>query len=536
MLITDINVSSISCANARLTNLTSINIITTGLTSNNVLITGDANIQGGADIGGNTNIEGDTNITGSARIGGIINVLGDATFSGGNIILGDLRVDGSSVSPSIGATNISCNNLVSTNLSVGNATLSGTLLANNISSGNLTTGTLFVSGTFTASTANSLIVSTGNLYVRNRMIGLYLQSVNQTVTNSLMSNLSASNVYTTIASIGSLYINAMSQANAFITNNTVTNLILSSGSMANTRTTNSTITRSLVISSSYSGASSDSSGSFLSIIPSTFTNSNSVSGSTVSFWSGSYISSPTLAAQNTSITTNKVSNVYIEGVNVGANQTVPYNANLALAYNANVTGGTINYQLALERSDGSWYSGMYMESTTNRLNIINANNIGNGGVGILSVNPITFDSITGNTNVTPVTYARFSNTTTSIYSTKTSTGPTIGSLVVYGGLGVGNICTNSVSVKYQYLGGLIEGGNTTVSNLYGAVVLNPASTIANYTLTMPVGYDGQIITISALKSITNVTLGNTSMLNTTLNRNASLRFMYIESLNLWINA
>jgi hypothetical protein len=312
-------------------------------------------------------------------------------------------------------------------------------------------------------------------------------------------------------------------------------MILMYGSMGNVNLTN-VIAKSLVVSSNYSGVPSDSSGSFFTIVPSTFTNSNSVSGSTVSFWSGNYISSPTLSAQNTNITTNKVSNMYIEGVTLGANQTSLYNSNLVLAYNPNVTGGTINYQLGLERADGSWYSGLYMESTTNRLNIMNANNVGNGGVGIVSVNPVTFDSITGNTNVTPITYARFSNITSSLYSTKASTCPTVGSLVVYGGLGANNIHTNSISVKYQYLGGLIEGGGASVSNLYGGIVLNPSSTISNYTLTMPVGYDGQTLFVSALKTITNMTLGNTSIANTTMNKNASLRFVYIENMNLWVSA
>jgi uncharacterized protein YjbI with pentapeptide repeats len=531
MLITDINVSNVSCGNATITNL-----ISSSLTTGNAKVSGDATVSGNATISGNTSISGDTNILGNTNITGGTNILGDTSIkgdisitgdsiiSGGNIILGDL------FARSIGTTGFSSNNLLANTVSI------GSLVSNNISAGNLTAGSLLVSGTFTASTANSLIVSTGNLYVANRMVGVYLNSFNQTVTNSLMTNMSASSVYTTMASIGSLYITAMSQSNTILTNSTVLNTVLTYSSMANVTITNGMISKSLVISSNYSGVPSDSSGSFLTIAPSTFTNSNSVSGSTVSFWSGNYISSPTLTAQNTNITTNKVSNLFIEGVNVGANQTAVYNANLALAYNSNVTGGTINYQVALERADGSWYSGMYVESTTNRLNIINASNLGNGGVGILSVNPITFDSITGNTNVTPVTYAKFSNTTTSIYSTKMSTGPTVGSLVVYGGLGVNNICTNSISVKYQYLGGLIEGGGTTVSNMYSAVVLNAASTIANYTLTMPVGYDGQIITVSALKSITNMTLGNTSILNTTLAKNASLRFMYIESLNLWVTA
>lgn len=537
MLITDVNVNNVSCGIMYVSNITSSNINATEITTNNLLITnnarilgdasiiGDTNITGGAKVRGSVQIGGDTNITGGANVLGDMNVLGNATFSGGNVILGDLGVSGTSRFTSVTATNMSC-----TSASI------GTLVASNVSAGNLTTATLLVTGTFTASTANSLIVSTGNLYVSNRMVGLYLQSFNQTATNSLMTNVTASSVYTTMASIGSLYVTALSQANTIITNNTVTNMMLMYGSMANLNITNGVISKAFIVSSNYAGVPSDSSGSFLTVGPSTFTNSNSVSGSTVSFWSGNYFSAPTLAAQNTNIITNKVSNTYIEGVNVGVNQTTVYNANLALAYNQNVTGGAINYQLALERADGSWYSGMYMESTTNRLNIINANSLNNGGVGILSVNPITFDSIPNNTNVTPVTYARFSNTTTSIYSTKPSTGPTIGSLVVYGGLGTGNICTNSISVKYQYLAGLIEGGGTTVSNMYSAVVLNASSTIANYTLTMPVGYDGQIITVSALKSITNITLGNTSILSTTLNKNASLRFMYIESLNVWVNA
>jgi hypothetical protein len=257
----------------------------------------------------------------------------------------------------------------------------------------------------------------------------------------------------------------------------------------------------------------------------------STSVGNVNFWAANYISAPTLVAINSNVTTVKATNLYVQPVILGANQTVQYNSNLSLGYNTNSTGGSPNFQIAFERSDSNNYAGFYVENTTNRLNILNASLSGGGGIGLVSVNPLTFASITSSTNITPITFASFSKTTSIFLSTVNSTSPTTGALVINGGLGVANISTNYVSSTYQLVS-VTEGSSNTISSINSGLILNNSSTMSNYALTLPSGVDGQIIFISAVKPITNITIGNTNITSMSLFQNA--RFVYIQSLSKWI--
>jgi len=273
---------------------------------------------------------------------------------------------------------------------------------------------------------------------------------------------------------------------------------------------NVNLNQNLSISADYSGA--PGLGAFVSVLPSTFVDSFTANGGTTDFWSGVYISTPTLDSTN-NITTNKTASVYIQSAPVlTANQTTVSPANLALGY----TGSP--FQIAFEDITNNWSSGMYTNSA--------------GSLNLVTPDTFAIQSNTFRFNNS----VRMNDLTTTFYSTKPSINSSTGSVVITGGLGVNNINLNTMSVRYQYISGITNNGNTSISNLYTVSVLNPATNLTNYTLAMPVGYDGQILTISSVKEITNVTMSNTSLSHTTFAANSSIRMLYIESINLWVNA
>jgi hypothetical protein len=437
---------------------------------------------------------------------GSLNIVGNTTNTGGTIFTNNVTANNIYTS-SLQQTQ----NLISTNFTTTNLNQTGLAILASVSSNNLTTGSVFVSG-LTSS--------------------LNINSINSTNTNSLVTN----------ASISTLRVSVISCGNTFIVNNTCTNNIVTNSSISNLTSSNATLGtlivnsyssfgRSIDLYGNYQGLNSSSSGSFFTVLPSTFTDIQSTSTANVTFWTANYISSPTLSAINSSITTVKTTNLYVQPVVLGANQSTQYTSNLSLGYNTNTTGGSPSFQIAFERSDSSMYCGLYVENTTNRLNILNGSLTGNGGVGILSVNPITFDSIPASTNVTPTTYASFAKTTSTFYSTVVSTNTTVGSVVIKGGLGVANINTNYIATTYQLVT-VTEGSSNTVSSINSGLVLNNTSTMSNYSLTLPSGIDGQNIFISAVKPIANVTIGNTNVNSMSSFQNA--RFVYIQSLSKWI--
>jgi trimeric autotransporter adhesin len=497
------NLSTINLTSSNLivsNNISSNSLITTTISTNNLNVSGPSIFT---SISTN-NLWNDVSIFNNSSMN-TLNLSGNLTNTGGTIL----------------TNNITCNNLYTStlnkniNLFSTNATLNNIVsslgIFNTINTNYISGGSIYMSGLtrttnlYNTNFSNSNLISTYSTI--SNLLSTNLNNQNMTSNNTIVSNSSINNLNTNLVTIGSAYINS-----------------------------DFNLLKNLILTSTYQGSPSSSSGSFLFIAPSTFINNTSTSTSNVNLWTGNYFSSPTLAAQNNNITTNKSATIYIQSnVQQGANQTILYNSGLALGYTNNNTGGSPNYQLSFERADGNWYSGMYVESVTNSLNIINGSISGGGGISLSSVNPITFNSIQSSSNITPIPFINFSSNKTSFLSTTPTTSASTGSIVINGGLGTNHMFSNFYASKYQYVPGILEGGSSTISNLYSGIILYSSTTTSNYSITFPTGIDGQSMFVSTVRPITNVTLGNTNLGHANMISNLSYRFIFVESLNLWIN-
>jgi hypothetical protein len=529
------NIFTMTNTHGSLTNITNTNLISTNSTITNIIHTNITSNSGYINTISSGNIHGSDTLTfANATVSNIIatNLTATSTtFT--NTSIGTLRVTGHANMNTINLTTITTSNIQLTNLftsnlnnqtstTIGTLNVSGLSIFSTTNSSSMSTGTLFsnisqnvTSSVGTLNVANNINNSAGTIITNNiTSSNMYASSLMHTF-NLISTNINAQSVSTDISinstvlssNISSGTVNISSsltvpnfrntnstQTNIFITNETVSNLRVTSNTTTNTVITNSTtsnaftlnnnstnttisnalISKQLVIQGSYQGTPQLTSGSFFTVLPSTFINSVTASGGNVNSWFPNYINVSTLSAVNDSITTNKVANLYIKSnVLVAGSQTVNYNSGLTLGYVSNITSGNLNTQLSFERSDGLPISGIYTENFTNKLIIMNGSLVGGSGIGINTVNntPIVFSHIQSSTSRDQVQYARFLGTTSTFYSTEESESITSGALVINGGLGVAkNI--SSESIKTQTLetygdvttGNLQVNGNITMTN------------------------------------------------------------------------
>lgn len=472
------NLSSSNISNINITNVnqTNKNIITTNATINSLKVIGNTSLT----------IVNLTTLTASSLF---INNFLNSTY---NIFVGvtsnNLNVSGLSIFSTTNSFSTSTGSLFSLNSINNNSSIgilnvsgninnsNGTIYTTNITSNNLYASNLinslniisinntcsnFNSLNITCSNLNSLNTNSTNITCNNVNTfltnALNLISTNQTTTNLLNTNISSNNIKSTSASIGNCYIVNNSISNTYITNSSITNLL---------------ITKNMSLSSSYQGGVITTAGSFFNISPSTFTNNVTTSGGSASSWYGNYIASATLVASNSSVITNKASNLYIQSnVILGANQTVNYNSSLLMGYVQNITGGNLNTQISFERADGNTFAGIYTENVTNRLIIINASLSGGSGLGIYTIKdtPIVYSSIPSSTNITPTPYIQLLNSSSNFYSTIDSNSITTGTIIISGGLGVSkNITSTSASIN-NLITTNISSNNL---NINGNIILN----------------------------------------------------------------
>jgi hypothetical protein len=141
----------------------------------------------------------------------------------------------------------------------------------------------------------------------------------------------------------------------------------------------------------------------------------------------------------------------------------------------------MNTQLNFERSDGNPLGGIYTESATNRLVMLNGSLSGGAGIGIYTITdtPVVYSSIPSSTNITPAPYIQLLNSTSRFYSTVESDSQITGSLVLQGGLGVGKtitsdaIVTKNLSADNCTLGNVVTGSITQSG--YGLFSLSTSS-------------------------------------------------------------
>jgi hypothetical protein len=479
-------------------NLNTTYLVGVSLTTGSLLSTGLSTFNGGI----NTNsistgtINSTTNTTG--------NIFNNNTIYTNLLTTSNLSSNNGSISSLI-STNISNTSLTSTNL-----------LSTNVSCTNLNI----------INTTNVNSISAGNIFVTN------LNNTNCTNSNIINTNLLTTNISTS-----TLKVTTSSSANTFIINGSINNLNvnnITSGTLV--INSNSNFNKNISLQSNYQGINIATAGSFLNIQQCTFTDNTSISTSSVNNWYANYIATPILSAQNNNITTTQVANVYIQSnVNNGANQTLRYNAGLALGY-VNNSSGYLTGQLMFERSDGSWFSSMYVENSTNKLVIANANLSGGGGIGIYTVQntPIIFSNILSSTNTSNTPFIQFKQDTTNYYSTVDSSSLTSGSIILNGGMAIQkNLSISSLSYSFITIS-CTEGNTITMGSLGSNLVLKPNIPLTNLIITLPISsINGSTVFVTTNKTITNCSFGNSVIQTSTLTSSIPLRFMYVTSDSLW---
>lgn len=442
------------------------------------------------------------------------------------------------IGSSIGTLNVSGNinnsngNIYSLLISTSNLYSSSNINGNNAQVTNFTTNSLNVNNVSILGTVLSQNTSTGTLLVSGLTQTLQLVSTNQTNTNLLNTNISSGSARINTMSVGNSSIVNNSVANNIVVNNITTNSSISSLIISG----NATFNKNILLGSTYAGNVLASSGSFLNVLPSFYTNNATASGGSATTFFANYIASSTLIASNP-ITTNKATNLYIQSnVTLGANQSINYNSSLALGYVTNTTGGNLNYQIAFERSDNNAYAGIYTENVTNKLTFVNGSI--NAGINMYTTvnSPLTLANIPSSTNVTPTVYAQFNNNTSNFYSTTDATNLSSGSVVLSGGLTVNKtVLTAGLAVNYQNLTP-IENATVTVSSNVSGVVLALSSGLTNLTINLPITnvVDGKLLFITTNQNVTNITLGNAVLPTTSMSGSMpALRFLFVAGQSLW---
>ena len=519
MFNTNFSSSNSTCLNSNITNLTSnssnitnnssVNISNTNMTSSNI-----------------SNI----NLTSS-------NIFSSNIFSSNisNVNLTSSNIYSSNIiSENITNNFITSNNTLSTNSTinslnvVGNISNSnGNILTKNIIFTNSTISNIFQNGIAVLGSVNCINITTGNIYSINTSL-VNLLSMNSTLSNVISTNLTTNNIKVSSLLSTYHYSENSTLSNTIVLNSTISSFYINS---------DANFKKNIIINSNFQANNSYTSGSFFSILPSSFTDLSPTGN--INSWYANYIASPTLSALNT-LTTLKTTNMYIQSNIIrGANQSLIYNSALTLGYVQNNTGSNLTGQIMFERNDGNWYSSIYTENISNRLNIVNSSFSGGGGVGIISINPITFDSVNSSTNIIPITFASFSKESSIFYSTKNAINSSTGALVINGGLGIKNIYTSSLetslfSTPNYNLITPIEGGYSEISNI--GIVLNGIDNLVNYNLNFPTDLlDGQHIFITSNINITNVSFSNSNIPVSNIIAYVAKKYIYISNISNWFS-
>jgi hypothetical protein len=437
------------------------------------------------------------------------------------------------ITSSIGTLNVANNinnsagtilttNVTSSNLYASSLTKTFNLIADNINTQSISAD-VSINGTVLSSN-----LSTGTINISSSLIVPNIRSTNSTQTNIFITNETVTN----------LRVTSNSTSNTIITNSTTSNSFTVNTNSTNTTISNALVSRHLIIQGSYQGSPQLTSGSFFTVLPSTFINSVTADNGSVNSWFPNYINPSTLSAVNENITTNKVANLYIRSnVQVAGSQTVNYNSGLILGYVSNVTSGNLNTQIGFERSDGLPISGIYTENFTNKLIIMNGSLAGGSGIGIHTVNntPILFSNIQSSTNRDATHFIRFLRDTTTFYSTEESESITSGALVVNGGLGVAktitseNINTQNLNTVDSTVGNLIVSGSLSQTGYGVFSVINSSYSVGTTDIDFTAGNfssgvnsDVEPFTIGASIVLENViTFQHAGIYNVNLRMNSS---------------
>jgi uncharacterized protein YjbI with pentapeptide repeats len=544
---TNITTSNISSVSSVFTLITAGSLNTSVLTSTNTSI---INLSA-------TNNTISNSLISSGTFGSIINTnLINTNITNTNLLNTNITST-NLINTNLINTNITSTNLVNTNLINTNITNTNLTSLNHTNTNLVNTNLLNVNSTITNLINTNLInvnlvntnLTSSNLVNTNllntNITNTNLITQNHTNTNTIISNGSISNLISEISTISNIKIN-----NSNITNNSTTNMSLTFGkisqaTISNFISTNSTqqnvlintsrISNVLDIGSNKSYTESLTSGTFLTVLPSSL--SINQANTTSSFVTSNFLGSSVYSSVNPMVT-QKGSTMYIQNKLVeGANQVFRYNAGLAIGSIPVSSQGSLNGAILLERQDGNWYSGMYIEENTNKF--VLANGSFDGGAGIsLHANTgtsIKFAHLTSSTDISYNDFAIFNNISSSFLSTNDSVTPVSGAVVFNGGIGISkSLSVNSINNPGYNILSPIENETVTIGNLISSIILKPTSTLANLTFTLPpTTANGRLVSISSTRQIDNITFNNSSLVSSNLPPHSSKHFIYVSSENLW---
>ncbi|NBP00072.1 MAG: hypothetical protein EBU90_08060 [Proteobacteria bacterium] len=554
LLTTNTVVTNLTASNVATTNLTTSQLLTTNVTTSNMNATG-ISIMGTVQT---TNLStGQLFVSNNTRT---LNLFTSNLTSASNIL--SFIQNTSMTNTNFLGSNITSNNLVNNNIAIlgtvqssqvstGNLFVSSSSNLNQLIVNNISTNSLRISDLTIASTVNTNSVSSATLFVSGLVQSRNFLGTACTVTTLNSSNISTGTlnvsglgVFTTVNSVsvssGNIFVSGLTQStNIQSTNNSVNNLNVVSSTFGNVNVDNNcVIKKSISLGSNFSGTPYSTSGTVLSVLPLLFTDTYSSTGTTNTMWSLNYLSAPTLAAQNSGITTNKASTLHVGNKpSPGANQTINYSGALSIGYVANQSGNYLTGQIMFERNDGNWYNSIYTEDATNRFVLANGSLAGGAGIGLYTYTdtPIVFSHIPSSTNVTPTQFARFTRTTSTFASTQESINGSSGSVVVSGGLGVSKtLCCNCLALSNVFLTVPTNNSNVTIPESCSVAILKPSTSLANLTINFPTSpANGQILCITTIQNITNTSFGNTNLSPANLTSNSPLRFVYSLSDSTW---
>ena len=548
--VNNIITSNITTTNATTNNINANNIINTNLFTENITAS-TLRISG---ISIQTTINSSNLSTGSLFVSGTTNLQNTSmtNITSINAVMTNTTVPSINntnlINTNITTTQLITNNLTTGNLYVNNTTILGTVASINLSTGNLSSTTLaqlnratIISSTISnlnvpnisiLATVNSSNLSTGNIHVSNSLTVPILNNTMQTTTNLITTHLNCTNISTvnlqitntglfsnvstaSLSATGTSNLNIVNATNINATKFDATNLtILNNMSASNLILSDSIIVnKHITIGSDTIYIPSTTSGNTLHIQPITFIDNTTPNNGTISFWTNNYLSKPTLSANNTNVTTQKSSNLYIQGKpEPGTNQTIENSAAIAIGYVDNQTGGNISGQIILERDDGNWYGSIFTESTTNKIVIANASLAGGGGIGLYTYTgtKITLSDITSPTNFTPKTFLEFSNDTSTFYSTTDSYDTSSGSLILSGGLAVmKNITCNSItSNEINSSIKILQDVNTNMTPLSGQALIWDGSEWTATTISAGIGSGPTKVNVYPMNLVTPVMNSN----------------------------
>ena len=477
------------------TNTTSVSCVMTSTTTSN--------------LNANTITTGDLVVVGNSTQGVVYTLLTST---------GNVYVSGSITAPSIicatggtfGTVLVSegtVGTLFSENLVVANGTI-GDLVLTNITSGTLkstynTMSSVWITGVSSHGSLVTNSVSSANVFCPAATCGILL--CNNLTTGTL-------SVYTGITSASLFVQGDVTSASIFTTNSVSVNNTSANISNINIETTNCTASR-LVIDQDLSlgGVAFTTgihSGSQFNV---TATNITSTAIATIPTWSGTYIQSPTFIT-GTTLTTTRATTLHISGPPLeGVNNTFTHQSTMTLGYTPNQIGGNLSGQVMFEKSNGDAKCSIFVQDTTNKLVIANADVANSGGIGayVAEGSTIQLCTVPNETDITPSTFVEFGVDTTTFHSTK-------GNAI---SIDNGGLFTRQLSRGVEAIP-VVEGGTITMSHTSPSVIiLKPGAALTNLTVNLPnsaTTIDGMMISLSSLYGITNITIGNSYIGTTNL--------------------